>query len=110
MFDHIALQAKDTAEVDRWHDWLTSNGVDVVGPTDHDGLIYSVYFQDPNGIRLEITTPTDPDWNNHTERGKKDLALWCDGKRAALARGTDLRAAMVDLILANNSRTSGGER
>lgn len=98
VFDHIALQAKDHAEVDRWHDWLISNGIDVVGPTDHDGLIYSVYFRDPNDIRLEITTPTDADWNRHTVRGKEHLALWCDGKRSALRNGEDQRTAMIELI------------
>lgn len=98
VFDHIALQAKDHAEVDRWHAWLTKNNVEVVGPTDHDGLIYSVYFRDPNGIRLEITTPTDPNWNKHTERGKVHLKLWSDGKRDALEAGTDLQAAMVKVI------------
>ena len=104
IFDHIALLAKDHAEVDRWCAWLVSNGIDVVGPTDHDGLIYSVYFRDPNGLRLEITTPTDPDWNNHTERGWVDLAVWCNGKRDAMDRGVDLRTAMVELINARSDR------
>ena len=104
VFDHIALQAKDHAEVDRWYEWLIANGIDVIGPTDHDGLIYSVYFHDPNGIRLEITTPTDPDWNNHTERGKEHLALWCRGKREAVEKGEDLREAMIDLITANANK------
>lgn len=102
VFDHIALQVKDHAEVDRWYAWLVANEIDVVGPTDHNGLIYSVYFHDPNGIRLEITTPTDPDWNNHTERGKEHLALWCQGKKDALEKGLDLRGAMVELITAND--------
>lgn len=26
----------------RWYDWLQSNGVDMIGPTDHTGLILSV--------------------------------------------------------------------
>lgn len=103
VFDHIALEARNTAEVDRWHAWLTDNGIDVVGPTDHNGLIYSVYFRDPNGVRLEITTPTDAEWNRHTERGKEHLALWCNGKRAALDQGTDIPRAMIDLINSNAS-------
>lgn len=101
VFDHIALQAKDHAEVDRWHAWLVANGIPVTGPTDHDGLIYSVYFKDPNGIRLEITTPTDPNWNNHSERGQEHLSLWVEGKRAAVEKGADLRTAMVDVINGN---------
>lgn len=100
IFDHIALEVKDHAEVDRWRDWLVENGVQITGPTDHDGLIYSIYFRDPNGIRLEITTPTDPDWNNHTTQGVADLKMWCEGKQAAEAAGADMQAAMVDLIRA----------
>lgn len=101
VFDHIALQVVDHAEVDRWRDWLVENGVEITGPTDHDGLIYSIYFRDPNGIRLEITTPTDPNWNQHTEKGMADLSMWCDGKRAAQDSGADLQEAMVALIRAN---------
>lgn len=101
IFDHIALEVGDHAEVDRWKDWLVENGVEITGPTDHDGLIYSIYFRDPNGIRLEITTPTDPNWNRHTEKGMADLIMWCDGKKAALEAGGDIQAAMVALIRAN---------
>src|SRR6202011_6145948 len=39
IFDHIALQANSREEVTEWHEWLTANKVDVIGPTDHDGLI-----------------------------------------------------------------------
>lgn len=49
IFNHIALQAKDRHEVVRWNEWLTSNGVEVVGPTDHKGIILSIYFRCPAG-------------------------------------------------------------
>lgn len=98
VFDHIALQAKDPSEVEHWYEWLVANDIEVIGPTDHNGLIYSIYFYDPNGIRLEITTPTDPDWNNHTARGKEHLAMWSQGKRDALEQNLDLSEAMVKLI------------
>lgn len=98
IFDHIALQVDSSEEVERWAQWLVANGVDVVGPTDHDGLIYSIYFHDPNGLRLEITFPTDPNWNNHSEKAQSDLAMWTAGKRQALADGRDLAPAMIELI------------
>jgi len=98
IFDHIALEAKDRAEVDRWHAWLVSNGLEVVGPTDHKGLIYSIYFRDPNGLRVEITTPLDMEWNRHTERGYADLKMWCDAKKAAQAEGADVGKALLTLI------------
>jgi catechol 2,3-dioxygenase-like lactoylglutathione lyase family enzyme len=98
VFDHVALEAKDRAEVDRWHAWLTENGIEVVGPTDHKGLIYSIYFHDPNGLRLEITTPLDVEWNRHTEKGYADLKLWCDAKKEAAARNEDVGEALLRLI------------
>ena len=35
---------------------LEEHGVEVLGITDHH-IIRSIYFFDPNGIRLELTTP-----------------------------------------------------
>ena len=98
IFNHIALQAKDRAEVLKWCDWLKSQGVDVIGPTDHKGLILSIYFHDPAGIRLEITTPLDKEWNRHTAKGYADLKLWEDTKAKARAEGRDVPQALVEMI------------
>jgi catechol 2,3-dioxygenase-like lactoylglutathione lyase family enzyme len=104
IFDHIALEAKDRDEVDRWHRWLNRNEVEVVGPTNHKGLIYSIYFHDPNGIRLEITTPLDIDWNKHGIQGQADLKMWCDAKKKAQMGKVDVRIAMIDLIREQRQR------
>ncbi|MDR3453074.1 MAG: VOC family protein [Rhodoferax sp.] len=98
IFNHIALQAKDREEVLKWYDWLKSQGVDVIGPTDHKGLILSIYFHDPAGIRLEITTPLDKEWNRHTVKGYADLKLWEDAKANARAAGRDVPEALLELI------------
>ncbi|RIV87986.1 VOC family protein [Aurantiacibacter zhengii] len=98
IFDHIALQAEDRDEVDRWAKWLTENDIPFVGPTDHSGLIYSIYFQDPNDIRLEITTPLDPHWNNHRDKAEVDLKAWCDAKKDADEKGEDVGEALLALI------------
>lgn len=66
VFDHIALEVSDTDELIRWKQWLVSQGVDVLGPIDHKGIIQSIYFRDPNGYRLELTTPIDPAWQRHS--------------------------------------------
>jgi len=34
--------------------------VEVLGVTDHEGIWKSIYFFDPNGIRLELTYQTRP--------------------------------------------------
>jgi len=98
IFDHIALQAKDSADVIRWYEWLRANDIEVVGPVDHKGLIFSIYFHDPNGLRLEITTPVDTEWNRHTEQGYADLKMWCDAKKQAAAQNRDVSEALVQLI------------
>lgn len=37
---------------------LEAKGLKVVGPTNHDDFILSIYFFDPSGHRLELTTRT----------------------------------------------------
>lgn len=98
IFNHIALQAAGREEVMRWYEWLKANDVDIIGPTDHKGLILSIYFHDPNGFRLEITTPLDAQWNQHTQKGYEDLRLWVEAKEAAKREGRDVPSAMVELI------------
>lgn len=104
IFDHLALQATDRDEVDTWAHWLRENGVALIGPVDHKGFVYSIYFHDPNGIRLEITAPLDPKWNQHTEQGNIDLALWCDTKKKAQAAGQDVTESLLELIRETRKR------
>ncbi|NQV81273.1 MAG: VOC family protein [Alphaproteobacteria bacterium] len=102
-FNHLALQVPSTAEVDRWKEWLESHGVDVVGPTDHK-IIYSIYFHDPNGLRLELTTSVDPKWNRHEEQAWKDLEMWEATKAQARAEGRDVPSELVKLISTNRAK------
>ena len=51
---HFAMKVDDEEELLEAQRRLESNGIGVVGPTDH-GFIQSIYFFDPNGLRLEIT-------------------------------------------------------
>ncbi|MEX0729335.1 MAG: VOC family protein [Aquisalimonadaceae bacterium] len=98
VFDHIALQAESPAEVERWRAWLVQNGVDVIGPVDHKGMILSIYFHDPSGLRLEITTPLESDWNQHTQQGYKDLKNWVETKEKAAREGRDVNEALRALV------------
>lgn len=93
ILNHIALEVSSTEEVHKWHDWLKLNGIEVVGPTHHE-MVLSVYFYDPNGLRLEITTPLDKDWNNHADDAKKVLAGWVRAKEKAKREGCDTVQAM----------------
>jgi catechol 2,3-dioxygenase-like lactoylglutathione lyase family enzyme len=55
--NHLALRVADRAALDQAKDRLVAQGVDVVGVVDH-GWFDSIYFFDPNGIRLELVSPT----------------------------------------------------
>ena len=96
IFTHIALEVSSKEDVDTWCSWLKENDIDIVGPTDH-GIIYSIYFFDPNGVRLEITTPLDKDWNNHTKDAKNDFALWVGTKEKAKTEGRNVVDALIKL-------------
>jgi glyoxylase I family protein len=95
-FQHLALQVASTDEVDQWHEWLGENGVEVLGPVDHK-IIYSIYFHDPNGLRLEITTPTSPTWNDNAEPARASLVDWQTVKERAAASGEDMVSVLTEL-------------
>ncbi len=86
IFNHIALNVGSRAEVDRWIERFQALGVDYIGPTDH-GIIYSVYFHDPNGIRLELTADIDLNWRDHTAEATSDIESWSKAKRRAIEMG-----------------------
>jgi len=98
VFDHMALQAKDAEELHRWRDWLAQNGVEVLGPVDHKGMLESIYFHDPNGLRLELTVPHDAQWNAHTKQGYEDLRKWVETKERARREGHDPAQALLEMI------------
>jgi catechol 2,3-dioxygenase-like lactoylglutathione lyase family enzyme len=107
VFEHLAFEVSTQAEVDQWYEWLVSNGIDVVGPTDHK-IIYSIYFHDPvNDIRLEITTPMVENWNDRIPQAKRDLAGWLDAKKAAAAQNQDVGEALVKYIQAERNEFHG---
>lgn len=55
--NHIALRMDTVEQVTAAKKRLNDAGIEVVGVTDH-GFVQSIYFFDPNGIRLELTTET----------------------------------------------------
>jgi len=54
--NHIALRVDSVAGLEDMKARLQAAGVDVIGPVDHH-FVKSIYFFDPNGFRLEFTTP-----------------------------------------------------
>ncbi|MFI7502375.1 VOC family protein [Streptomyces sp. NPDC049687] len=53
---HLAFHVDTEEELLAWRDRLKAHGVRVTPPLPHE-LIESIYFDDPNGIQLEITRP-----------------------------------------------------
>lgn len=52
---HLALQVPNEAHLIAAKARLEQAGVNVLGITDHE-IIHSIYFFDPNGLRVELTT------------------------------------------------------
>ncbi len=86
--NHLALRVGSLAELEAARARLGAAGIDVLGPTDHH-FIKSIYFFDPNGIRLELTTPSipaaDPTHAKHARDAHDELAAWEREKRQRLA-------------------------
>jgi catechol 2,3-dioxygenase-like lactoylglutathione lyase family enzyme len=102
IFNHLALGVPTRADVDRWYDWLTANGLDVLR-ADH-GAIYSIYFFDPvNNIRLELTATIDPTWNDHAEEASRAVEQWFEVKTRAEAEGRDVAAALREFARARRN-------
>jgi glyoxylase I family protein len=97
VFNHVALEVPTRAHVEEWHSWLSSQGVEVLGPVDHT-IIYSIYFYDPNGIRLEITTPLVEDWNDRPVQAAAAVEAWLQAKDEARRTGENASAALQRLI------------
>ena len=52
--NHIAMRLDTLEELAAMRDKLVAHGIEVLGITDHH-IFHSIYFFDPNGIRLELT-------------------------------------------------------
>lgn len=51
---HFAFRVADLETLTKAKADLISRGIDVVGPTNHDDFLFSIYFYDPSGHRLEL--------------------------------------------------------
>ncbi|CAJ63916.1 MULTISPECIES: VOC family protein [Frankia] len=104
VFRHIALEVPTTDMVDEWREWVRGHGVDVLGPVDHT-IIYSIYFHDPDGNRLEITTPLVADWNDRPIQARRALEAWTATKERARRDGTEVSAALHELVVTSEPTT-----
>ena len=75
--NHLALRVESLDALHAARERLLAAGVEVLGPTDHH-IIQSIYFFDPNGLRLELTVPTVPEaeMQRLASQAHTDLAAW----------------------------------
>jgi catechol 2,3-dioxygenase-like lactoylglutathione lyase family enzyme len=55
---------------------LEDAGVSVIGVTDHEGIWESIYFFDPNGIRLELTYQARPLAEQDAAEAEIEVQKW----------------------------------
>ena len=86
--NHLALSVDSVEAVHQAKQRLEAAGVEVVGVTDH-GFINSIYFFDPNGIRLELTAQIDETRHDATavQKARATLDAWTARKQALRTSG-----------------------
>ncbi|MBL91138.1 MAG: glyoxalase [Myxococcales bacterium] len=80
---HIAFEVEDLDALHAAKEKAESEGLDVVGPTDH-GIFKSIYFFDPNGHRLELAANVGSQTTLNRLREVAPLMIeeWNETKRA----------------------------
>jgi glyoxylase I family protein len=87
---HFAMETDSVESVQAMHSRLQSFGVKVLGPVDH-GFVRSIYFFDPNGLRLEIAARTEePGFVAKAKaEAHEQLRVWSRQKAQLLNRAAD---------------------
>lgn len=82
--NHLALRVDNREALLAAKQRLESAGVEVLGVTDHH-IIESIYFFDPNGLRLELTTPTvsPGEMRELAKTAHAELRAWTERKQGA---------------------------
>lgn len=75
---HLALSLGSLEEVETARDRLVAAGVEVKGIVDHEGIWSSIYFFDPNGVRLELTYQNRPLNDDDAAAAEKAVRAWQD--------------------------------
>jgi catechol-2,3-dioxygenase len=89
--NHIALQVDSLDAVKQMKQRLENAGYEVLGITNHH-IIESIYFLDPNGLRVELTAPavSNAEMGSLAKDAHAALDEW--NKAKITARGGDAYA------------------
>ena len=101
--NHIAFRVNTVQELENTKARLQAHGVEVLGVTDHH-IFKSIYFFDPNGIRLELAAQLASDEAMHKDSttARARLDAWTERKaqwrreRAAGQSSAPLKPAQND--------------
>jgi glyoxylase I family protein len=80
--NHIAFRVESIQALEDSKTRLQAHGIEVLGITDHR-IFKSIYFFDPNGIRLELSAQVAPPEQMHSESldVRAQLDAWTVQKR-----------------------------
>ena len=78
---HIALEVEQDTLMSMFEKGKAS-GIETRGVADH-GFIHSIYFRDPNGYVIELTTPVGEGGFTGADKAHANLASWQAGKPSA---------------------------
>lgn len=84
--NHIALRLDTLEQLESMKARLIDNGIEVLGVTDHH-FVRSIYFFDPNGLRVELTVPVAPveELEGYKMRARPALDAWTAEKSKAVS-------------------------
>ena len=85
--NHIALRVDTVEQLESMKERLEAHGIEVLGVTDHR-IFKSIYFFDPNGIRLELCAQLASNSQMFSEQEgiHEKIAAWSKEKAERLAR------------------------
>jgi len=85
--NHIALRVDTIEQLEAMKARLEANGIEVLGVTDHR-VFHSIYFFDPNGIRLELCAQLASETQMAKEQAgiREKLDEWTREKNERLAK------------------------
>ena len=91
--NHIAFKVPSLDALAAMKKRLESHGIEVVGVTDHE-FVHSIYFFDPNGVRLEFTTQVvgDEAMENYARGAHSTLKAWNEDKARRTREATKINA------------------
>jgi len=79
--NHIAFKVPSKAALEAMKARLETYGIEVIGVTDHE-FVHSIYFFDPNGVRLEFTLQVvgDDTMAAYARDAHHGLKAWSENK------------------------------